>query len=57
VVFELQTASLVRWVRWPPKQLECQCWTARGRTRVPRRLISARRAVHGCSASTPCCQP
>jgi len=57
VVFELQIAPLVRWVRWPPKQLECQFWTARSRPRVSRRLLSTRRAVHGRWASSPSCPP
>jgi len=57
VFFELKTAPVARWVPWPLKQLECQFQTARGRTRVPRRLLSPRQAAHGCSASAPCCQP
>ncbi len=50
VVSALQIAPLARWGRWAPKQPECQLWTARGRARVPRWLLSTRQAVHGCSA-------
>jgi hypothetical protein len=52
VVFELQTTLLACRVRWPPKQLGCQFWTARCRARMPRRLLSERQAVHGFWAPT-----